>query len=164
MWHVSSGRLDLMLMVQLRVLLTGSCLRALQVSSLPLWVPYLTTCWLASAHPQCLTLHYSNLLIVSLSIRFTDARHHKSLLEFLQSVAVSYLKQCRAKDFVLDLLQLDVPKLFASECEGSTSTLQSDIAAGSVSDEFTTFLSEYIQRNDLRKAILANVERIWVSY
>ena len=98
------------------------------------------------------------------SIRFTDARHHKSLLEFLQSVAVCYLKQCRAKDFILDLLQLDVPTLFVSESEGSTSTLQSDIVAGSVSDEFSTFLSEYIQRNNLRKAILANVESIWVSY
>ena len=79
-------------------------------------------------------------------------------------MAVCYLKQCRAKDFILDLLQLDVPTLFVSESEGSTSTLQSDIVAGSVSDEFSTFLSEYIQRNNLRKAILANVESIWVSY
>ena len=78
-------------------------------------------------------------------------------------MGVSYLSQGRATDFVLDLLKLDVPTLFVEDCEGSTSTLQSDIVAGSVSEEFSNFLTDYILRNNLRKTILDRGESIWVS-
>ena len=93
-----------------------------------------------------------------------DSHHHKSLLEFLKSVGSSYQTQGRATDFVLDLLVLNVPSLFVADCEGSTSTLQSDILAGSVSENFSTFLSEFIQRNNLRKPILERIKIVWVSY
>ena len=63
----------------------------------------------------------------------------------------------------MHLLRLDVPKLFVTETEGSTYTLQSDILALSVSEEFTNFLSDFIQRNTLKIAILDKVETIWVS-
>ena len=63
----------------------------------------------------------------------------------------------------MHLLQLDVPKLFVTETEGSTYALQSDILAVGVPDEFTDFLSDYIQRNNLTDAILAKVETVWVS-
>ena len=59
---------------------------------------------------------------------------------------------------------LDVPLLFVADCKGSTSTLQSDILAGSVSENFSAFLSEFIQRNNLRKPILERVKIVWVSY
>ena len=63
---------------------------------------------------------------------------------------------------MLDLLQLDVPNLFGMESEGSTSSLQSDILATSVPDQFTHFLSDYVQRNALQDSILSEVETIWV--
>ena len=93
-----------------------------------------------------------------------DSHHQRSLLDFLKSVGSSYLVQCRAADFVIDLLSLDVPSLFIADHAGSTSTLQSDITTGSVSDEFYAFLSDFIQRNNLRNPILKRVELIWVSY
>jgi hypothetical protein len=92
-----------------------------------------------------------------------DSHHHKSLLEFLKCVGSSYQTQGRATDFVLDLLVLDVPSLFMADCDISTSTLQSDILAGSVSDNFYTFLSEFIQRNNLRTPILERVKVVWES-
>ena len=81
----------------------------------------------------------------------------------MKSVAKCYLEQGRAKDFVLDLLQLDVPSLFVTEREGSTSTLQSDTTTDSVPEDFTSFLADYIQRNSLQDAMLREVETIWVS-
>lgn len=93
---------------------------------------------------------------------FKDAQHHKFLLEFLKSVAGCYLEQGRPKEFIMDLLELNVPDLFMMESEGSTSTIQSDILSSSVPDEFTQFLTEYIQRNQLHEAILQDVEKIWV--
>jgi hypothetical protein len=78
-------------------------------------------------------------------------------------VAKCYKDQDRAKDFILDLLHLDVPGLFVTDSEGSTSTLQSDILASSVPDEFSNFLTDYIQRSNLQETILGEVETIWVS-
>ena len=77
-------------------------------------------------------------------------------------MATCYLEQGRAKDFLLDLLQLDVPRLFVMEAEGSVSSIHSDILATSVPDQFTHFLSDYIQRNALSEAILKEVETVWV--
>ena len=94
--------------------------------------------------------------------RFTDAQHHTFLLEFMKSVGQCYLEQGRACHFMLDLLQLDVPSLFGMESAGSTSSLQSDILATSVPDQFTHFLSDYVQRNALQETILGEVETIWV--
>ena len=93
---------------------------------------------------------------------FSDAQHHRFLLQFLKSVAACYLEQERAQDFVLDLLQLDVPRLFVMESEGSSSTLQSEVLVMSVPDEFTDFLTDYIQRNSLCEEVLMKVRTIWV--
>ena len=78
-------------------------------------------------------------------------------------MAKCYKDQDRAKDFILDLLHLDVPGLFVTDAEGSTSTLQSDILSSSVPDEFSNFLTDYIQRSNLQETILGEVETIWVS-
>lgn len=77
-------------------------------------------------------------------------------------MAKCYLEQGRPKEFIMDLLELNVPDLFMMDNEGSTSTIQSDILSNSVPDEFTQFLTEYIQRNNLHEAILQDVEKIWV--
>lgn len=104
------------------------------------------------------------LFLVFLFLSFKEAHHQNILLEFLKSVGTCYLEQGRTKDFVLDLLALDVPDLFMMEYqEGSTSTIHSDILSSNVPDEFTHFLTEYIQRNHLQEELLAETERIWVS-
>ena len=113
-------------------------------------------------HTHLYSTEWPHILYLSSSHRFTDAQHHEFLLAFMRSVAACYLSQGRAKDFVLDLLQLDVPSLFVTETEGSTSTLQSGVETVCVPDEFTSFLTDYIQRNRLQEAMLREVESIWV--
>lgn len=108
-------------------------------------------------------LHAVIIYLLVLILSFKDAQHHNSLLDFLKSVARCYLEQKRPKEFIMDLLELNVPDLFMMDCEGSTSTIQSDILSNSVPDEFTQFLTEYIQRNHLHQVILEDVEKIWVS-
>lgn len=93
-----------------------------------------------------------------LCLRFINAQHHTFLLELMKSVGQCYLVQGRACYFTLDLLQLYVPNLFGMESEVSTSSLQSDILATSVPDQFTHFLSDYVQRNALQDSILSEVE------
>ena len=98
------------------------------------------------------------------SFSFKDAQHHNFLLEFLMTVGKSYVEQRRTKDFILDLLTLNVPDLFKMEYdEGSTSTIHSDILSSNVSDEFMHFLTEYIQKNHLQEDLLEETERIWVG-
>ena len=68
--------------------------------------------------------------------RSSGAQHHHYLLDFLQSVAECYHKDGRAGDLVVDLLKLEVPKLFA--VEGGS---EEDEA---VRCEFSRFLQNYI--------------------
>ena len=91
-----------------------------------------------------------------------DAHHHYFLLEFLKYVARCYHDQGRAKDFIIDLLSLDVPDLFMMDTEGSTSTIHSDIPSNSVPDDFMNFLTEYMQRNQLQEPVLNEMDKIWV--
>ena len=85
-------------------------------------------------------------------------------MEFLKSVSKCYLEQGRTKYFVLDLLALDAPDLFMMEYEeGSTSSIHSDNLSSSVPDEFTHFVTEYIQMNHLQEELLAETEKIWVG-
>lgn len=119
-------------------------------------------CSSKGAHNISCLIPINYCLCFTSAFRFTDAQHHKFLLEFIKTVAKCYKDQDRAKDFILDLLHLDVPGLFVTDTEGSTSTLQSDILAASVPDEFSNFLADYIQRNNLQDTILGEVETIWV--
>ena len=91
------------------------------------------------------------------------------MLEFFQSVAKHYIDQSRAKDFILDLLRVDVPRLFvrspdqislSSQHSGEGAT---DILALPVPDEFSQFLTDYVQRNLLRDQLMDDIETIWVS-
>ena len=79
------------------------------------------------------------------------------MLEFLRSLAERYKLDHRAKDFIPDLFQLDVPLLFAAEN-------QPGIEGGNlVGEKFFSFLLEYIQRNNLCPAIMSKIEDI-LSY
>ena len=96
---------------------------------------------------------------------FQNSKHHKFLLDFLKSISTCYLEQERAREFILDLLALDVPNLFHMEESdtGSTSSVQSDILATSMAEEFSAFLVEFIQKNQLQEALLEETEKIWVG-
>ena len=71
------------------------------------------------------------------------------LLEFLKSIAHDYRSDQQAKDFIPDLLQLKVPLLFVAENEPR---------AGDVGDTFSSFLHEYIRRNNLRPVITNKIK------
>ena len=76
------------------------------------------------------------------------------MLEFLRSLAERYKLDQRAKDFIPDLIQLDVPLLFVAENEPG-------IEGGNlVGDKFSSFLHDYIQRNNLCPAIMSKIEDI----
>ena len=76
------------------------------------------------------------------------------MLEFLRSLAERYKLDQRAKDFIPDLIQLDVPLLFVAENEPG-------IEGGNlVGDKFSSFLHDYIQRNNLRPVIMNKIQDI----
>ena len=86
-----------------------------------------------SMTPPCTTIANINLHNTP---RFNGAHHHHYLLDFLQSVAERYRDDDRAGDLVVDLLKLNVPKLFA--VEGGS---KEDEA---VRCEFSCFLRDYM--------------------
>ena len=86
--------------------------------------------------------------------RFSGAQHHHYLVDFLQSVAEHYRQECRAGDLGVDLLNLNVPNLFA-------------VKGGEEKDEevrrkFSAFLRSYILRWDLKHTILERINDILV--
>ena len=75
-------------------------------------------------------------------------------MEFLKSVAERYRLDERAGDFIPDILQLKVPLLFATEIEPAPE------GGNRVGDKFSSFLREYIQRNNLRPVIMKKIQDI----
>ena len=92
--------------------------------------------------------------------RYSEAQHHKTLLQFLKSVGDTYQEQGRAKEFVLDLLHLNVSKLFAESLDKSP--LQHEGAVGTAM-EFSSFLRTYIQNCCIRDGILQDINLVWVG-
>ena len=86
--------------------------------------------------------------------RFSGAHNHHYLLDFLQSVAEHYYQDGRAGDFIMHLLQLNVPKLFAVEVGGDKDE--------AVCRKFSSFLKNYILRCCLQHTLLNNMHRILV--
>ena len=93
-------------------------------------------------------------------ISFGGARAHYYLLDFLKSVAEGYLADKRQQEFVMDLLQLKVPKLFAIE-EGADETMKKEDAT--VARKFSTFLRNFINRHALKNSILSQMTALLVS-
>ena len=91
--------------------------------------------------------------------RFGGARNHYFLLDFLTSVASAYLKDKRQKQFVTDLLQLKVPKLFAVE-EGEDEEVRKEDLQ--VATKFSAFLKSYILRHALKHSLLNQMTDILV--
>ena len=70
------------------------------------------------------------------------------------SVAESYRSNKRAGDFIPDVLQLNVPLLFAAENEPGAGDVSH------VGDIFSSLLREYIQRNNLQPVIMNKIRDI----
>ena len=79
------------------------------------------------------------------------------ILEFLLSVGDHYRDDRRAKQFIFDLLSIQLSGLFNVDRASA-----GDHAVHSVPITFQTFLREYIQRNHLTSVIINHVTEIWV--
>ena len=92
-------------------------------------------------------------------VRFGGASHHFFLLDFLRSVAASYVTDERQKEFVLDLLQWNMPKLFAVKEGADEVTEKKDVE---VARNFSIFLRNFINRNALKHSILIQLPDVLV--
>lgn len=92
--------------------------------------------------------------------RFGGARNHNFLLDFLKSASNSYLIEARQAMFVIDLLQLKVPRLFAVE-EGADEIAETEDLE--VARRFILFLRAFINRHALKQTVLAQMSTILVS-
>ena len=101
-----------------------------------------------------------NSFISEVVLRFGGARNHIFLLSFLKSVSHAYTADERHNDFILDLLQLKVPELFAVEEETDESAGQVDME---VAKNFSEFLNCYVQRHVQKHIILSHTAAIMVS-
>lgn len=93
--------------------------------------------------------------------RFGGASNHFFLLDLLKSVASGYLADKRQTEFILDLLQLKVPKLFAVEKEADEMAEKEDME---VAKKFSLFLRGFISRNALKHSILTQMTALLVCF
>ena len=87
--------------------------------------------------------------------RVPGAQNQHFILNFIKSIGEMYTMDSRSADFILDLLAVKVPKLFAvsyAEC-----TL--DVA---VQNEFSIYLHSYIQMNGLKRDMMKSIDKILV--
>ena len=90
--------------------------------------------------------------IISFVNRVPDASSQGFILQFLMSDEASlYTEAGKRVAFVLDLMKLDVPDLFASPPHNTTS------------ERFQENLHAYISKEGLSKDLLENVDKIMVS-
>ena len=82
--------------------------------------------------------------------RFPESNSHGFILQFLLSEAAFYAEASKAGTFILDLMKLDVPNLFASPPH-------------STGESFKKELHRYILEKRLSRELQKNVESIMVS-
>ena len=105
---------------------------------------------LCHAIKQCLnTISVQNYYVLIWN-RYPESTNHDFILQFLLSEAAHYVGAGKAGTFILDLMKLDVPKLFASPPH-------------STSESFKKNLHCYIVANSLSRELQKNVESIMVS-
>ena len=92
---------------------------------------------------------YIMFFFVLFSNRYPESDSHGFILDFLLSEAAVYAKAGKAGTFLLDLMKLDVPNLFACPPH-------------STSESFKKNLHSYFA-NDLSRELQKNVESIMVS-
>ena len=78
--------------------------------------------------------------------RFSGARNHLFLLDFLEKVSEGYLASKREQEFIVDLLQLKVPLLFALE-QGTEEAAEKEDKE--VARKFTVLVRGYIIKHSI---------------
>ena len=93
------------------------------------------------------------------NFRLPGASNQKCVHRFLFQIAEHYKEQRKAIDFVVDLLEIDVPELFTVRMTVSGDEFQKD--KGAVS-EFKRELQVFIFQNALKHKLLSNLREILV--
>ena len=92
--------------------------------------------------------------------RYPGAHQHRFLLGFFKRVGEYYVMHGRANDFVLDLLRINVPKLFSFS--DNSDAIYSE-ACKKVQLEFSTFIQRYIYLNALKLNLQSRMSEILVG-
>ena len=92
--------------------------------------------------------------------RFSGAHEHRFLLNFIKTVGDRYVKDGRPQDFIIDLLSINVPKLFGLPAD--TDVREHSVAV-EVQNEFTSYVLNYIRINTLKAGLLQKMSRILVG-
>lgn len=98
------------------------------------------------------TVLIDDFLTLSQCSHSTDTIQH-FILEFTMKVSEKYRKAQNSRDFILDILKLNVPNLFSSTGEPEENGIP-------VEDRFVKFLRDYIQRNNLRPVLIERIQEI----
>ena len=92
--------------------------------------------------------------------RFSGAHGHRFLFNFVKAVGDHYVKDGRPQDFIIDLLSINVPKLFGLPAD---TDVQGHAVAVEVQNEFTSFVLNYILTNALKAGLLQKMSHILVG-
>ena len=94
--------------------------------------------------------------ILQTAYRFSRADEHHFLLDFFKKVGCHYVMDGRPHEFILDLLGMNVPKLFGHPADTN------DVAKN-VQTEFSSFLIDYIHSNALKSGLFQKMSKILVG-
>lgn len=97
-------------------------------------------------------IELSSTILFSLRSHSTDSIQN-FILDFFRKVAGKYRKTNRSRDFIIHVLQLNVPNIFSSTGEPDDDNVP-------IETRFMEFLRDYIQRNNLRGVIIDRIQEI----
>ncbi|KAL5466919.1 hypothetical protein EMCRGX_G031082 [Ephydatia muelleri] len=100
-----------------------------------------------------------NVFINEVIDRHSGGHNHRFLLEFIKRVGTHYATDRRPLDFILDLLDINVPKLFALP----EKTDNGYDGAVEVQGNLSTFVQDYIYLNALKSGLLQRMSKILSS-
>eukprot|EP00731_Ephydatia_muelleri_P026782 Em0018g882a len=100
-----------------------------------------------------------SVFIIEVIDRYSGAHNHHFLLEFIKRVGAHYATDRRPLEFILDLLDINVPKLFALP----EKTDKGYVVAVEVQGNLSTFVQEYIHLNALTSDLLQRMNKIMSS-
>ena len=108
---------------------------------------------------DCYNVSHYHYTVTDTHCRHSGANNHHFLLKFIKSIGTQYVTDKRPHDFILDLLKIDVPKLFALPEKTDNGY---DVAV-EVQSNLSTFVQDYIYSNDLKKGLLPRMSKILVG-
>eukprot|EP00731_Ephydatia_muelleri_P026808 Em0018g908a len=100
-----------------------------------------------------------NVFINEVIDRHSGGHNHRFLLEFIKRVGTHYATDRRPLDFILDLLDIKVPKLFALP----EKTDNGYAVAVEVQGNLSTIVQDYIYLNALKSGLLQRMSKILCS-